>query len=441
MSLVSNLLSSVRGERLSYAPDWYQGAAGARTYAGTYVDEESGMRAATALTCIRKNAQVIASMPFNFYRRTDNEGKELAKSHPLFSVIHNSPNSRMTSFEWVERIVQDLDSYGNHFALPVMDTKGNVVELWPLLPRRIEVDWFDRTIEQSPRIYTYWLRDGRRSVYFEDDIFHIPGPGFDGLKGYSPIQMMMQTVGHELALEQFGARFFSNGAAPRLVLKHPAQLGDEAYARLKERFKKAYAGLANAHDVAVLEEGMTVEKLSISPDEAQFLETKKFTRGVIGGFYDMPPHLIGDTEKSTSWGTGIEQQNIGWVITGLLPRAKRIETRIGLSLLGVRERNSFFAEINLAGLLRGDSKSRADYYQRMINLGIMSPNDVRRLENLNPLPGGDVYQRPLNVMFVDADGNAVGGVPLPKKKKIAQKALPPPEILEPRLLAAPGGDE
>jgi len=392
-------------------PPW-----GSNTYAGPWVDEPAAMQSAVVASCVRLIAGTIASLPLNVYERLPNGGKAPANGlngtmeHPLFAVLHRQPNPRMTSFEWKERAAQDLETYGNHYSLQRLDTKGNVAELWPIRSDRLTPEWQDKTTIDSPKLYRYRSEDGNQHVFFEDEILHIPGLGFDGLKGKSPIEMVMQHVGYDLSLQRFGAKFLSQGFAPRFVIQHPAKfLSDQARKNFKASLKAEAAGL-HIHETMVLEEGMTVKEIGIPPEHAQFLETRKFSRSEIAGFFGVPPHFIGDVEKSTSWGTGIEQQQIGWVQTGILPRIRRMEERLNVSLFGPRESQKFFAEFNLSGMLRGDAKSRANFYRELSLLGAISPNEIRALENMNPVEGGDVYQRPLNTAFVDASGKLIQGL-------------------------------
>ena len=441
--------------------DWWYGSASAGSYAGEHIGETSSLRSATVLSCVKIITGAGAHLPLNVYQRLPGGGKTVANgqgraiNHPLNSLLHDAPNPSLTAFEYKERMLAHLELWGNHYSLLDMNAKGVVTALWPLRPDRMQVRWAVPGDIRSGRIYLYTMEHGAQVAFTENEILHVPGMGFDGLIGYSPIGLMVNQIGLDITLMKYASKFFANGATLGYVLKHPVELSPDQRKHIEESFRAQRAGVDRAHRVMVLEEGMDLKEITVPPEHAQFLESRKFTRGEIAGMFQVPPHLIGDTEKTTSWGTGIEQQNIGFAQFCLLPRLGRIEDRLNLSLLGVRERVTFFCEFNMMGMLRGDAVGRSAYYRGLTETGAISPNEIRALENMNPYPGGDHYRRPLNTAFIDSEGNWVS-TPLPgapSKSALAEslaellceaaasrRAIPMRKVTAPQQLQA-GEDE
>jgi HK97 family phage portal protein len=398
MSLIRSLL-----ERRSWppAPDedfWYQNAGyGSSTFAGIPVTEDTALRSATVFACIRLLSSTGGSLPLQVFRRLPDAGKELATDHPNYPLLHDGPNPETTSFEWNEQIWSDLESWGNHYSNLVLDGRGTVKEIWRLRPDRMRVE---RDPANGERIYRYQQQTGITTTFTEYYILHIPGLGFDGLVGYSPIAMAMrQPIALELATERMGSNFFSRGARPDIILEHPGRLSDPAQERLRESWHKKHG--ASQLGVAVIEEGMKVKEVGIPPEHAQFLETRKFQRSAIAGMFNIPAHMINDLEKATF--SNVEHLDIFFAKHTIRPRANRIEKRITKALFGSRERGTLFAEYNLDALMRGDAASRAAFYTSMVTgSGAMTRNEVRAKENLNPLPGLDAPLMPLNMVPVGA---------------------------------------
>ena len=281
--------------------------------------------------------------------------------------------------------------WGNAYAQIIRDGAGRVVALYPLLPNKMEV-WRDKSGEIY---YTYSrtsdenYRDGP-AILRRQDVLHIPGLGFDGLLGYSPIAMAKNAVGMTIACEEYGASFFANGANPGGVLEHPGVLKDPK--KVRDSWNDVYRGSNNAHKVAVLEEGMKYQQIGIPPEEAQFLETRKFQINEIARLYRIPPHMVGDLEKSSF--SNIEQQSLEFVKYTLDPWVIRWEQALQRSLFLPKEKTEYFIKLNVDGLLRGDYQSRMNGYAIGRQNGWLSSNDIRLLEDLNPIPeeeGGNLY--------------------------------------------------
>ena len=365
-----------------------------RSAAGQSVNERSAMQMSAVYACVRILAESIASLPLHFYQYNDAGGKEKAVNHPLYWLLHDEPNPEMSSFSFRETLMTHLLLWGNAYAQIIRNGRGEVIALYPLMPDRMTVDR-----DARGRIYYEYARSesdantlGKKSsvILSPEDVFHIPGLGFDGLVGYSPIAMAKQAIGMGLACDEYGASFYQNGAQPGGVLEHPNVLKDPK--RVRESWNAIYQGSKNAHRIAVLEEGMTYKPITISPEQAQFLETRKFQIDEIARIFRVPPHRIGDLEKSSF--SNIEQQSLEFVKYTLAPWISRWEQAIQRSLLLMSERTRYFARFNVEGLLRGDYQSRMNGYAVARQNGWMSANDIRELESLDMIPdeqGGNLY--------------------------------------------------
>ena len=364
-----------------------------KSAAGAKVNEFTAMQTTAVYACVRILAESIAGLPLHVYEYRGN-GKERVPGHPLYFLLHDSPNPEMTSFIFRETAMIHLLLWGNSFSQIIRDGMRRVVGLYPLLPNRMSVD----RDEHGELVYTYTpmsdsnpnLKSGQSIKLRREDVLHIPGLGFDGLVGYSPIAMARNAVGMTLACEEYGSSFFANGARPGGVLKHPGVLKDPS--KLRESWQAVYGGTANTGKVVVLEEGVDYQQISIPPEEAQFLETRKFQIDEIARLYRVPPHMIGDLEKSSF--NNIEQQSLEYVKYTLNPWVVRWEQSLQKALLLPSEQKRYFIKFNVDGLLRGDYQSRMQGYSIGRQNGWLSANDIREMENMNPIPdeeGGNLY--------------------------------------------------
>jgi HK97 family phage portal protein len=368
--------------------------------------ENSSLQNPTVWACVRVISEAFASMPTHVYRRTKDGGKELARDHYLYPLVHDQANPELTAFNYWELAQAHLCTWGNHYSLIDFDQADRVKALWPLPPDRVKVT---RERVNEPRQYTYRQNDGRWVPVDGQFIFHVPGLGYDGRIGYSPIGMHRQTIGAANAVQEFGARLFSNGVRASGFLEHPSTLTKEAGERLVKSFTEQYTGLKNANKAILLEGGLTFKPSSINPDDAQFLETRKLSRSEIAGCFRVPAHMVGDLEKATF--SNIEQQSLEFVTFTLVPWMSRWEAQIRARLLSPQQRQKYFVEIDANGLMRGDAESRAKFYQLGINSGWLKPNEARRKENFNEDPAGDVYFRPLNTGMVSPNGTPIPLLP------------------------------
>ena len=361
--------------------------------AGKRVNERSAMQMTAVYSCVRILAEAVAGLPLHLYRYKEDGGKEKAIDHPLYLLLHDEPNPEMSSFVFRETLMTHLLLWGNAYAQIIRNGKGEVIALYPLMPDRMTVNrdsegqlYYEYTVsmDDAPTVKGSLVRLN------PSDVLHIPGLGFDGLVGYSPIAMAKNAIGMAIACEEYGAKFFANGAAPGGVLEHPGTLKDPQ--RIRESWQSTYGGTSNAHRIAVLEEGMKYTPIGISPEQAQFLETRKFQINEIARIFRVPPHMVGDLEKSSF--SNIEQQSLEFVKYTLDPWVIRWEQSIMRTLLSQEEKAQYFVKFNLEGLLRGDYQSRMNGYAIGRQNGWMSANDIRELENLDRIPaeeGGDLY--------------------------------------------------
>ena len=365
-----------------------------RTTSGKPVNERTAMQTTAVYACVRILAEAVASLPLHVYEYRDDGGKKLVHDHPLYYLLHDEPNPEMTSFVFRETLMSHLLIWGNAYAQIIRDGAGRVLGLYPLLPDKMDVQRDDRG-----NIYYVYSRNSDENPMFKEygdirlkaeDVLHIPGLGFDGLIGYSPIAMAKNAVGMTLACEEYGASFFANGANPGGVLEHPGVLKDPS--KVRESWNSVYRGVNNAHKIAVLEEGMKYQQIGIPPEEAQFLETRKFQINEIARLYRIPPHMVGDLDKSSF--SNIEQQSLEFVKYTLDPWVIRWEQSLQRSLLLPGEKGKYFIKLNVDGLLRGDYQSRMNGYAVGRQNGWFSANDIREMENMNPIPdeqGGNLY--------------------------------------------------
>ena len=363
------------------------------TTSGKAVTERSAMQMTAVYSCVRILAEAVAGLPLHLYRYKDSGGKEKAIDHPLYLLLHDEPNPEMSSFVFRETLMTHLLLWGNAYAQIIRNGKGEVMALYPLMPNKMTVDR-----DTNGQLYYQYMRSNEEAPTMKgttvnlhpSDVLHIPGLGFDGLVGYSPIAMAKNAIGMAIACEEYGAKFFANGAAPGGVLEHPGTIKDPE--RVRQSWQSTFGGSGNANKIAVLEEGMKYTPIGISPEQAQFLETRKFQINEIARIFRVPPHMVGDLEKSSF--SNIEQQSLEFVKYTLEPWLIRWEQSIQRSLLSTDEKPLYFVKFNVDGLLRGDYASRMQGYAMARQNGWMSANDIRELENLDRIPaedGGDLY--------------------------------------------------
>lgn len=359
--------------------------AGPAVHAGVSVNETTAMQLIAVFRCVELISGTCAALPLKAYRSGTRERVDVQ--------VLDDPHPEMTSFEVWEMTYACLLLWGNAYFRKIRDGAGRIRYLWPLHPSRVKPR-FTEVTAANPGGKLFEVRDhvGQPTDYTPYEIFHIPGMGYDGLQGLSRIQLAKQGIGLGLAAEQYAARFFGSGSQPSGILSTEKGLDEVAATRLKARWKEKVSGISNAHEIAVLDNGAKFQPISIPPEDAELLATRRYGTTEIARLFGLPPYVIGDVEKSTSWGTGIEQQKLGLVQFTLQPSyLTRVERRLTKEVL---LNPNVYAEYTVEGLLRGDSAARAAFYEAMVRIRAMNPNEVRTRENLEPYEGGDEFINP-----------------------------------------------
>ena len=379
--------------------------------AGKAVTEQSAMQMTAVYACVRILSEAIAGLPLHLYRYNDDGGKEKALDHPLYLLLHDEPNPEMSSFVFRETLMTHMLLWGNAYAQIIHNGKGEVMALYPLMPNRMTVDR-----DASGQLYYSYQKSNSDAptmvsgtvILKPSDVLHVPGLGFDGLVGYSPIAMAKNAIGLAIATEEYGAKFFANGATPGGILEYPGVVKDPE--RIRESWNRGFSGSQNAGKVAIIEEGMKYTPISIAPEQAQFLETRKFQINEIARIFRVPPHMVGDLDKSSF--NNIENMSREFVTYTLDPWICRLEASMKRSLLTNEEKKAYDIRFNVDGLLRGDYKSRMEGYAVGINNGFMCVNDVRRLEDWDLVPdelGGNLHMVNGNMLPLQDAGAAYRG--------------------------------
>lgn len=370
--------------------DWVSG--GAETVAGIRVNHESALRLSAVYACVRVISETVASLPLHVYERLEPRGKQRLYDHPVTALVHDAPNEYMTAMSFWETLVSHAVLWGNGFAR--IDSAGS----WPRAMQIMTPDRMNVTVVEGALRYEW--RDpitNKSTVSTASEMLHVPGLGFNGITGYSPIELAKQNIGLGLAAEQYGGAFFGNSGRPSGVLTHPGVLDTDknpaTTARLRKDWKRIYGG-AQTGTVAVLEEGMKFEPITMPHDDAQFIETRKFQIEEIARLYRVPLHKIGHLEHATF--SNIQHQSLEFLMDTIRPWLVRICQEVNRKLLGSGNRNLYVAH-TVEDILRGDIQTRFSAYATARQWGWMSANEIRELEDTNPIDGGDVYFVPLNM--------------------------------------------
>jgi HK97 family phage portal protein len=374
-----------------------RGALSSYSSTGVSVTSETALQASAVFACVRVLSESEAMLPLVLYRQ-NGKNREKAVDHPLYRLLHDAPNQEMTSFNFRQTIMSHLCLRGNAYVYIEYGRDGKISALYPLNPDGVQI-----VREKETGILLYGVQvpekyGGEYLFLTSERVWHLRGMGSDGVVGYNPIRLAREAIGLSIAAEGYGASFFGNNAEPGFVLVHPGKLNDEAYKRLRQSWEDRHKGFENAHKVAILEEGMRPEKLGVSPEDAQFLETRKFQINEIARIFRVPPHMIADLDRATF--SNIEHMGLEFVMYSLMPWLVNIEQSVNANLLSPAERGKYYAKHTLSGLLRGDVESRYRAYATARQWGFMSVDEIRELEELNPLPEGQgqVYLTPLNMM-------------------------------------------
>lgn len=364
------------------------------TDSGISVTPDTALTYSAVYQAVRCISEAVSSLPLNLYERSASGGKTKASAHPLYHLLHDSPNPEMSSLQWREASMAHLLLYGNCYTEIVRDLNGDAVELWPIDPSIVSPK---RT--ESGELY-YDLNRGKAFITAAN-MMHISGLSFDGISGMSPIALARQSLGLSMAIEQFGAGYFGRGARPGGVLTFPGQLSPEARQNLRRSFEELHAGGANSHRVALLEAGLKWEAIGVPPDDSQFLQSREFQVVEVARWFNIPPHKLRDLNKPSY--NSLEMMNIEFLTDTLRPWLVRWEQALNRKIIRPRDRESYFFEHNVEGVLRGDIASRYQAYSVARNWGWLSVNEIREKENMNSVgPEGDVYMQPLNMQALGA---------------------------------------
>jgi HK97 family phage portal protein len=368
---------------------WLREAIGMEpTESGIPVSGDSALRCTAVLACVRVLSESVAVLPLNLYRRSG-DTTSLADEHPLYDVLHRRPNDLQTSYEFRALLMVWLCLHGNAYAEIVRDGKGQVTALWPCRPDRMLIRFEDGRL-----VYTYAQPGGDLFRLAPENVLHIRALS-TGLAGISPIAAAKQSIGLSLAAEKFGATYFGSGARIGGVLEYPGTLNDESTRNIRDSFRRNYSGADKFHELMILEEGMKWNPQTIRNDEAQWLETRRFGVEDIARIFRVPPHMIGQLDNANY--ANVEAMDRAFISHGLTPWLTNMEQAYSLKLLSPSEQATLYVEHDLTRTLRGDHDARMKGYQAGIYSGIYSPNDCRRMENLNPRDGGDTYLQPTNM--------------------------------------------
>lgn len=382
-------------QKRSWSPSddrFYIGWPSGPTKAGVSVDEETSLRVIAVYACVNLLSSTIASLPLPVYK-TLSRGKERAVNHPLYPVLHDNPNPEQTSFTWRQTSMAHALLWGNLYSEIEFNSRGVPVALWPLPPWRVQPK---RTALNKQLYWEVHLQNEGPKYIPDYAMYHVMALGTNGITGLSPIRQAIEAVGLTMAAEEFGARLFGHGANMGGVVEHPKVLSETGHKNLEDSLNKNYTGLGKSHRIMLLEEGMKWAKSGVAPEEAQFLETRKFQIGEIARLYNVPPHMIQELSHATF--SNIEHQGIDFVVNTLRPWLVNLEQEKKRKLF--KGDPEHFAEYMVDGLLRGDAQSRFAAYSTARQWGWMSANDIRELENQNPLPGeeGNIYLVPMNMV-------------------------------------------
>lgn len=365
---------------------WFGGNA---TAAGQSVTHQTALALSAAYRCVWIISQSAATLPVILYKTVDG-GKQRADKHPLYSVLKTRPNRYQTPRAFKQMLFASAVHWGNGYAA-VLRKDGEITDLVPIMPDRVCV----KLSPENERVYEITRDRGGKIILLQDEMLHITGFTLNGYTGVSPLTYARESIGFGLGAQEFGARVFGNGARPSGVLEIPEQMSPEAYDRLKKSWDEQFQGAGNAHRVAIIEEGAKFSKVSMTPEDVEFIGNRKFNWIEMCQFYGVPPHKVYDLERSHF--RNIEHQSIEFVTDSLGPYLTEFEQACTQYLLTPKERGQYFAEFMVDALLRGDIKSRYEAYRIGVTTGWLSRNEVRKRENMDPFPGGDEYLQPLNM--------------------------------------------
>jgi HK97 family phage portal protein len=355
---------------------WNEGS----SVAGVEVNEWQMLALSTVWTCVNSISADVAKLPMHLFRRMKPHGRERATEHTAYQILLSNPNPEMTALTFKQTLCQHALRWGNGYAELVADGAGRVREAWPLKPWRMRL----MRTTAGDLVYVYTRDNGTPVPFSPDKIFHVRGMG-EGVQGYSVVRYAMRSFGIAAAAEEHAAAVWENQAVPPVVLRHPGKLSPAAQEAVRKSWNELYAGKENAGKAAVLPEGMAVDKLAMTSDEAQFIESRKFSVADICRWYRFPPHMAGDLDRATF--SNIEHMSLQYVTNCLMTWLEVFEQEADRKLLSEEERGDYYFEHITDALLRGDAKARSEATGKLLNDGVLTINEARDYYNFNPVAG------------------------------------------------------
>lgn len=398
MSFFGLLQRSIRNDlKLSDPKAWNPSLwnlAGSQTLSGENVTPYTALTYSAYWNAITLISGTISALPLHLMQRKE-KAKRIADDRVMYRVLHDYANPYMTAMAFRECLVAHILGWGNGYAEIVRNGYGELIALWPITPNRVLPKMIDGQL-----VYRIQMPDGQPIVLPREQVLHVAGLGFDGFLGYSIAAMARKSIGLGMAMETFGSRFFGEGTHPSVVVEHPNKLSPDAHSNLKKSLFDTYSGLGNSHRLMLLEEGMKLQKIVIDPKDSQFLESRQFNVPEIARWFNLPPHKLKDLSKSSF--SNIESEQISFVTDSILPWLVRLEQSFNLQLLTPTDRDlsgrgRLYYKHIVEGLLRADAAARGTYYREMFNIGALSINEIRALEDMDPVDGGDLHMVPLNM--------------------------------------------
>lgn len=345
---------------------------------------------AVAARCVALRSELLASVPLHLFRRTADGGRRRADDLPLYGLLHDMANANLSAFEFRELMVRSLDLAGNAYARIEWNARGQVAALYPLLPGEVSVE----RLPSGRLRYRVSRTGGGADVLLQDDVLHVRGPSRDGVMGQSPIQIARGSLALALQQNETAGALFANSLRPSGLLSYPGQVGTDQRDRIRISIEDRLAGARNAGRLLILDGGVKFEPLSLTSEDAEFLDARKMSNEDVARIFGMPPTTVGITDKATYSNT--EQEARALVQNALGPLAARVEAAMQRCLLTDAGRRSLYVEHDLSGILRGDVQARFEAYRIGREIGVYSPNDIRRRENEPPIANGDAYHQPAN---------------------------------------------
>ena len=392
MGLISDIFES--RARTSITDPWQWPSlsgflsAGKASAAGVVVDEWKSLQLSVVYACVRLISNTIAMLPLSLHQEVSEGKSRMAYDNPLNNVLYRVANPEMTAYCFKQVMMASVLLWGNGYAEIMRNNRNEVTSLHPLVPSQMEV-----SIKDNKRTYLYKKPDGTQIILDSAKVFHLPGMSFDGVKGYSPIQLMKNEIGLSIALQEFGSKYFANGTNLGGILQHPGKLSEKAGLNLKKDLQENFTGVTKAIKVMVLEEGMTYNKIAIPAEDAQFIESRKFQLEEIARYFGVQLHMIQNLDRSTN--NNIEQQGIEFRTYAIMPWEVTWEQEIYRSLLTpVEQKKKYYAKFNMNALMRGDYKTRMEGYRTGVQMGLYSLDEVRQLEDMNSIgddKGGGIH--------------------------------------------------